>query len=78
MNEKQVKQALPSVPIRINNKGETLYARLSGRLNKTATVTVINEGTLHKSSYIWIEQHFSWQAVTTAINTNRPLNFEGM
>ncbi len=78
MNEKQVKQVLPSVPIRINNKGETLYARLSGRLNKTATVTVINEGTRHKSNYNWIDQHFSWQAMTRAINTNRPLNFEVM
>lgn len=72
----QVKEQLPQVPVRINGKGKTLWARVTGRKNKFATVTVQNEETLHRGNVPWSDNEFAWETVTNAVNTGRPLNFE--
>jgi hypothetical protein len=70
-----VRRELPEVPVRLGKK--ILTARVTGRLNPFATVTVYNQ-TIGKApaAPLWIDQAFSWHAIANALNTGRPLNFE--
>lgn len=72
MTIEQVKRELPNVKVRIGRKVAT--GRVSGRLNKFATVSVTNEGTLHRNTPIWMDWQFSWEAIAHAVTTGEPLN----
>lgn len=71
MTIQEVKRDLPQVRVRIGNK--TVWAKTSGRKNVACTVTILNTGTLHSGNEPWRDWHFSWEAVTNAVNTGRPL-----
>lgn len=68
---KQVKAELPSVPVRTAS-GKRYMARVSGRLNPFATVTLsyIEHGSPrhHLRGQPWADWYFSWEAVTRAVN----------
>lgn len=65
-----VKRDLPNVLIKIGRKVAT--GRVSGRLNRFATVTVDN-CFRHGSNPPWMDFHFSWDAIVRSLNTNSPL-----
>ena len=65
-----VKRDLPNVPIRVGKKIQ--YARITGRLNPVATVTVHGEYS-HALKTPWRDWHFSWEAIVRALNTGEPL-----
>jgi hypothetical protein len=65
------KRDLPPVRVRFN--GKTHWARVSGRLNKFATVSVTNYGTLHSGSGLFWDAQFSWEAVCRAVTSGVPL-----
>jgi hypothetical protein len=71
----QVKRDLPWVAIKIG--GRVLTARVSGRLNPFATVTVAYIDNGKPNEYLrgapWADYQFSWEAVTRAINNATPL-----
>lgn len=78
MTVTDVKRELPDVPVKIGRK--RFMARLSGRLNSFATVTVsyiVHGAPRH---YLrgrpWFDAQFSWEAVTRAVNTGKPLSME--
>jgi hypothetical protein len=69
-----VKRELPAVPILVGKR--VLYARVSGRLNQFATVTVshLEHGEGYLRGPAWRDWTFSWEAVTRAVTTGKPLN----
>lgn len=64
MSIQEVKDQLPDVTIRYADYPTTYPASVSGRLNRFATVTRIDNG---------MQWEFSWEAVTRAVNTGRSL-----
>ena len=67
----ECKRDLPPVQVQFN--GQTQWARTSGRLNKFATVSVTNQGTLHSGSQLFWDAQFSWEAVCRAVVSGVPL-----
>lgn len=76
MTVADVKRELPDVPVKIGRK--VYSARLSGRLNQFATVTlsyIHHSGPQeHLRGQPWMDWQFSWEAVTRAVNTGNPLS----
>lgn len=74
----QVKADLPDCPVKIGKR--RFMARLSGRLNDYATLTLSYVANGAPRHYLrgrpWIDAQYSWDAVTRAINENRPLSME--
>lgn len=68
----QVKRELPHVKARVS-KNKTIWAQVSGRLNRFASVSI---GPEPNCPTLWVTQEFSWDAVTKALNENRALDFQ--
>jgi len=66
-----VKRDLPDVPVQIGKR--IVQAKLSGRLNDHASVTVFNDGTLRRGAPIWMAWHYAWQTIVNCLNDGRPL-----
>ncbi len=63
MTIQDAKRDLPSVLVTMPN-GKTYSARVSGRLNNQATVTVPYDGKLHTAGpKPWIDFHTSWAQI---------------
>ena len=68
----QVKRDLPQVKIKIGKR--TKWARITGRLNAIATVTI--SGCYSQAiGSVWEDRKFSWESVAQAINTGNPLSW---
>lgn len=67
----KVKAELPNVKVKIGNQIHT--GRVSGRLNKFATVSVTNLGTLHAKSRVFADFQVAWPTIVHALNNDRPL-----
>jgi hypothetical protein len=74
----KVKSELRSVSMKIGRKVH--HARISGRLNEQATVTVSymdsDAKSLHDfnaSGRPWVDYHYSWDTIANSLNNNRPL-----
>ncbi len=74
MTMADVKRDLPAVPILCGKR--VLWARLSGRLNQFATVSVthVEHGEGYLRGPAWRDWTFSWDAVHRAVTTGKPLN----
>lgn len=65
----QVKRELPGVTVKI---GKNLVpGRLSGRLNRFATVTVTN--TVMGGQTPWRDWHFAWETIVHCLNSDEAL-----
>lgn len=73
MTVSEFKRDLPSVPVRIGSK--THYAKASGRLCDDCTLTVFADTRKYLRGAPYEDRHFSWDAVTRAATTDRPLNW---
>lgn len=71
-NVRRVKEDLPPVKIKVGSK-PYVWAKVSGRLNDEATVTVFNTGTLHSGNQPWRDYKFSWPSIVKALNSDKPL-----
>ena len=56
--EQGVRTTLPDVEVLIGK--QIRRGRVIGRMNPWATVTVDNQGTLHRGNTSWHYWHFSW------------------
>ena len=63
----EVKRDLPQVQVMFN--GKVRWAKVSGRLNNVATVSVGYSSTLAE----FVDFHFSWEAVARSVNSGEPL-----
>ena len=75
----EVKRDLPNVPVKTAS-GKRHMARVSGRLNQFATVTLSYIEHARPKEHLrgrpWSDAQFSWESVTRAINTGEPLDFD--
>lgn len=67
----ECKAELP--PVKVQLPGGVVWGRTSGRLNKFASVTVDEQGTLHRGNRPWYDFQFSWEAVCRSVVTGVPL-----
>jgi hypothetical protein len=67
----RVRDELPDVDVKIGKK--VLRARLSGRLNAFATVSVTNSGTPRRGWQLFMDWHFSWDTIARCLNSGKPL-----
>ncbi len=63
---KTVKECLPDVPVKIGKK--IVQGRIRGRLNKFASVSVTNTGTLHSGSDLWVDREVAWETLVYVLN----------
>lgn len=62
----RVKDELPDVPVR-RIGGATVIARLTGRLNRFATLTMPGQGGC------WVTFEVAWETVVSCLNRSRPV-----
>lgn len=67
----ECKRDLP--PVRVRIAGKVQWARTSGRLNQSATVSITNQGTLHSGSQVFWDAKYPWEAVCRAVVSGVPL-----
>ncbi len=77
MTASEAKRDLPNVTVRLPN-GEVYPARVSGRLNKFATVTIsyihqTRRRSLRSFGAPWIDYQYSWDAVAKSATDGTPL-----
>lgn len=70
-NSQTVREQLPNVTVRIGK--EVYSARVTGRLNPIATVTVMADNRKYLRGAPWIDLPYSWESIAHALNNNRPL-----
>lgn len=68
------KRDLPPVRVRVN--GQVVWGRTSGRKNRFCTVSVTNEGRLHRGSVLFGDWHFAWATVVRAVMSGAPLKVD--
>ena len=69
----EVKRDLPQVLVRLGKNIKS--ARVTGRLCQFAQVTISGEWS-HALGACWEDRKYSWEAVTRAVNTGKPLNWD--
>jgi len=67
-----VKDELPQVKVKIGK--QTHWARITGRLNPFATVTVFADDRKYLRGPAWVDFQFAWQTIADALNNDRPLS----
>jgi hypothetical protein len=68
----QVKAKLPAVRVRVG-KRNIVDARLSGRLNQFATVSITNN--FPRSGVpLFADYQFAWETIAHSLNTGQPLS----
>lgn len=70
----KVRRFLPNIFVRIGM--QRAIARLSGRANTFATVSVTNTGTLHSNSKIFGDWQASWKTIADCLNRGAALIVE--
>jgi hypothetical protein len=78
---KRVKEELPPVKVTVgkrkNGKANPyVYAKLSGRLNDEATVTVFSDDKITSVNPYYRDWKFGWLTIVNALNADRPLNLD--
>jgi hypothetical protein len=77
---KSVKEELPSVTVKVGNV--RYYGRVTGRLNRFATVTLIEPiEPKHKRTHpmiapntpLWSDHEFAWETIASALNKGTDL-----
>jgi hypothetical protein len=71
MTINEIKRDLPQVRVRIGRK--VLWARVTGRLNPQATVTVFADSKEYLRGPYFVDFHFSWEAIERALRLDLPL-----
>ncbi len=66
-----VKEHLPNVRLRVAPR-KIVSARLSGRLNQFATVSLTNDKP-RAGVPIFADWHFAWETIVRSLNTGKPL-----
>lgn len=74
-----VKEHLPDIPVKLPN-GEVIQARVTGRKNSMATVTVdyMRSKARHLKDFRadgipWADCHYSWEVLANALNSKAQL-----